>query len=171
MPIVPTTSGQIEQLTAARSSEYYTREYAVERMKRIDPRHSLSASVMVVGLCPSSLTDDCSREKYRKSDTIQTIIDWMHCARCYEFDFQNVIPHIVNADPDIGLVNLSALAKRLEPFKHKKVIALGGFVSKVLKLVDIPHLPLYHPSGKTRQLNDFEVRLDQIRKIHNYLKG
>lgn len=171
MPIVPTTSEKTAQQTAARSSEYYTREYAVERMKRIDPRHSLSDQVMVAGFCPSTLTDDCSRKKYRKSDTIQTVIDWMHCARCYEFDFQNVVPHIVNAPADMELVNFKALMRRLEPFKSKKIIALGGFVSKVLKSIDIPHLPLYHPSGKTRQLNDFEVRLDQIRKIYSYLKG
>lgn len=169
---MPTTSERTDRLKAERSSEYYyTREFAVERMARIDPRHSLSSEVMVVGFCPSTVTDECSREKYRKSDTVQTVIDWMHCARCYEFDFQNVIPHLVNASADPLHVNFSALKKRLEPFLGKKVIALGGFASKVLCHIDMPHLRVYHPSGKTRQLNDFETRLDQVRNIHTYLKA
>lgn len=148
---------------------FYSRDYAVERMKKIDCRHRLSKKVIVVGLCPSSKTDEVSRDAYRKSDTIQTIIDWMHAAKCYEFDFQNVIPNEVNAVPAMEKVNLSLLKARLEPFGDKKVIALGGFVSKVLKKIDIQHEAVYHPSGKTRQLNDFEVRLNQIRKIHSYV--
>ena len=148
----------------------YTREASVAYMKMIDPRHAFSDGVIVVGFCPSTKTVEERSSKYNKQDTVQTVIDWMHAARCYEFDFQNVIPHEVNAPPDLKLVDLASLKKRLLPFYKKKVIALGGFVSKALQVVDFPHLKLYHPSGKTRQLNDFEVRLDQIRKIHTYLR-
>lgn len=139
-------------------------------MAKIDPRHRLSDKVMVVGLCPSSTTDVSDRSAYRKSDTVQTVLDWMHTAKCYEFDFQNVIPDVVNAVPKLDGVRLDLLKVRLDSFRDKKVIALGGFASKVLQTLNVNHLTVYHPSGKTRQLNDFEVRLDQIRKIYSYLK-
>lgn len=152
------------------TEHFYTKDYARDRMAKIDPRHRLSDRVMVVGLCPSSTTDVSDRSAYRKSDTVQTVLDWMHTAKCYEFDFQNVIPDVVNAVPELKGVRLDLLRARLQPFHDKKVIALGGFASKVLQTLGVKHLSVYHPSGKTRQLNDFEVRLDQVRKIHAYLK-
>ena len=153
--------------------KYYLKESFAERIGILDPRHRLSNEVMVCGFCPSGW-DTCvysSGEKYSKQDTYQTLTDWMHAARCYEWDWQNVIPHAVNVEPDIKNVVFDLLKPRLEPFRDKKISALGSFVSKVLNKMDLDHLKIYHPSGRTRQLNDFEVRLDQIRKIHKYLNN
>ena len=89
--------------------KFYLQDTFVSRIKELDPRHRVSNEVMICGFCPSGW-DTCvysDGKKYSKQDTYQTITDWMHAARCYEWDWQNVIPHAVNVEPDIKNVVLT----------------------------------------------------------------
>jgi hypothetical protein len=54
---------------------------------------------------------------------------------------------------------------------HERVIALGGFVSKVLSKINVQHFTLPHPSGLNRKLNDKSYELEQLESCRKYIYG
>ena len=64
--------------------------------------------------------------------------------------FSNVIPHegkYTQRDVNYDFVRESTRG-------HDTIIALGGFVSRVLKRMSIDHITMPHPSPLNRNLND-----------------
>jgi hypothetical protein len=164
---------------------YHSKEAFVERMKVFDPKHTVGDDVLVVGQCPSGWGKNTYREnekalqytiervpKYRPRDTYQRMSAWMHAAQQYTWDWQNVIPHIIHAPTDIKYVMKNLLTARIKPYKDKKIITLGNFAANVLTDLGFTNfLPVPHPSGLNRKLNDFEEHLNTIRSIRDYLRA
>ena len=97
--------------------------------------HEISDDVVVVGLCPSS------NDVRSRSDTYWRLKNWMNIVGQYAYDFYNVIPDIVDAEPKMANVNLEDINTKLSKFRDKKVIALGNFPSKVLDKLGMKTLP------------------------------
>lgn len=131
----------------------------------IDYLHNYKPSkdVIVVGQSPAK-TDNPSA-----SGTYAVIQAWMTAACVYSWSFTNVIEE--EGGSKMSQVDFESVYKRVRPWKGRKVIALGNLASDVLTELRIPHLKLLHPSGLNRNLNIFENRIEQIRKIHDYVKG
>ena len=89
----------------------------------------------------------------------------------YDYDFYNVIPEIVDAEPKLANVNLDDINTKLSKFKDKKVIALGNFPSKVLDKLGIRHLKIGHPSMRNRKWNDFRNVTMTLENMKDYLRG
>lgn len=89
----------------------------------------------------------------------------------YDYDFYNVIPDIVDAEPKMANVNLDDINIKLSKFKDKKVIALGNFPSKVLDKLGIHHLKIGHPSMRNRKWNDFRNVTMTLENMKDYLRG
>jgi hypothetical protein len=139
---------------------YKVAGYTGNDMTNFIPNVIRSDSLIVVGICPSTKTGKI------KTNSRHNLEKWMHEASVKAWDFQNVIPHKINClDPDEVFYDL--LEDRLLPFG--KVIALGGFVSKVLKKIGIPHLQIYHPSTRNRALNSKENHVKTVKMIKKYL--
>jgi hypothetical protein len=127
--------------------------------------HEISDDVVVVGLCPSS------NDVRSRSDTYWRLKNWMNIVGQYAYDFYNVIPDIVDADPKMANVNLEDINTKLSKFRGKKVIALGNFASKVLDKLDIDHLKIGHPSMRNRKWNDFHNVTMELENMRDYLRG
>jgi hypothetical protein len=89
----------------------------------------------------------------------------------YAYDFYNVIPDIVDAEPKMANVNLEDINTKLSKFRDKKVIALGNFPSKVLDKLGIDHLKIGHPSMRNRKWNDFRNVTMTLENMKDYLRG
>ena len=89
----------------------------------------------------------------------------------YAYDFYNVIPDIVDAEPKMANVNLEDINTKLGKFRGKKVIALGNFASKVLDKLGIDHLKIGHPSMRNRKWNDFHNVTMELENMRDYLRG
>ena len=131
-------------------------------MKSFLPDHKISKTFIFVGQAPSSA------ETPFKNASFARVKAWADVAKVYEWDFQNAVPHIVNCD-DRREIEYGLLYKRVSPFK--KVVALGNFASDALRKIKISHLKIMHPSPRNRSLNNFEVELQQIRKLREYARG
>lgn len=125
--------------------------------------HKPSKDVIVVGQSPAK-TNIVSA-----SGTYAIVQAWMTTACVYSWSFMNVIEE--EGGDRMSQVDFNSVMRRIDPWIGKKVIALGSLASEVLTRLDIPHLPIEHPSGLNRNLNRFSVRLDQVAKIHDYVKG
>ena len=127
--------------------------------------HEISDDVVVVGLCPSS------NDVRSRSDTYWRLKNWMNIVGQYAYDFYNVIPDIVDAEPKMANVNLEDINTKLSKFRDKKVIALGNFPSKVLHKLGIDHLKIGHPSMRNRKWNDFRNVTMTLENMKDYLRG
>lgn len=138
---------------------YKVSGYSGRDMTAFISNHVRSDKVIVVGICPSTKTA-------KKTNNKHNLEKWMTAAGVEAWDFQNVIPHKINcADEDEVFYDL--LEARLRPFT--KVIALGVFVSRVLKKMGIPHMQIYHPSSRNRALNNKENHTKTISMIKKYV--
>ena len=73
--------------------------------------------------------------------------------------FSNVIPYegkYSHKDVDTNFVRESMKG-------HNTIIALGGFVSSVLKRMNVDHITMPHPSPLNRQLNDKKYEKNMLR--------
>lgn len=124
--------------------------------------HKPSKDVIVVGQSPARTNTPSA------SGTYAIVQAWMTSACVYSWSFTNVIEE--EGGDKIRQVDFEAVKKKMQPFVGKKVIALGNLASEVLTRLNVDHLPVLHPSGLNRHLNNFDNRLEQIRKIHDYCK-
>ena len=122
--------------------------------------HKRSDEIIFIGICPSSKTEPFSNGSFN------TLKRWCNSAGIYEWDFHNVIPDKINS-LDIADVDCHLL---LEKTSNKQVVvALGGFVSRVLKKYSIHHIMIDHPSPRNRNLNDSQRHQDIIQKLKDIL--
>lgn len=125
--------------------------------------HKPSRDVIVVGQSPSKINNPSS------SGTYAVINAWLTSACVYSWSFMNVIEE--EGGDSIKQVDFDRVRDRVSPWIGKKVITLGNLADEVMTRLGIPHLSIMHPSGLNRHLNIFENRIEQIRKIHEYVKG
>jgi hypothetical protein len=118
------------------------------------------STIIFVGISPSSKT------KAFKNGTFARLKYWTDFVGIKKFDFFNVIPDVVNGmcptlvDPDYIV----------ERAGHKeKVVALGGFVSRILSKNKIEHLKIDHPSPRNRNLNSMEYELTMLLRLREYV--
>ena len=141
--------------------EAYEGKSVHKDMKAFLADHKVSKTFIFVGQAPSSV------ETPFKNASFARVKAWADVAKVYEWDFQNAVPHIVNCE-DRRKIEYGLLYQRVSPFK--KVVALGNFASDALRKIKIPHLKIMHPSPRNRSLNNFEVELEQIRKLREYAR-
>lgn len=125
--------------------------------------HKPSREVIVVGQSPAKTNNPSA------SGTYAVVNAWMTSACVYSWSFTNVIEE--EGGDSLKQVDYDAVLERVKPWIGKKIITLGNIPSEVMTRLCINHLPILHPSGLNRHLNIFENRIEQIRKIHEYVKG
>lgn len=101
--------------------------------------------VIFVGMNPSS-------KQPRKGSTRNKLAEWTNEMRVDSYSFMNVIDQ--PGDVHHSMVDYTSLTFTLK--RYKRVIALGNFVSDVLKRANIEHFKLPHPSPRNRMLNNPE---------------
>ena len=120
-------------------------------------------NVMFVGMSPSSRTTPT------KNSTLTRLNGWCDRLGLESYDFHNVIPNVTNGSK-MEEVDVDMLLQRVRG--RKKVIALGGFVSRVLTKYKIEHHKADHPSPRNRNFNDpaYEpMMLDRLKAyIHEH---
>lgn len=104
-----------------------------------------STDIIFVGMNPSA-------KQPRKGSTRNKLADWADEIRVESYAFMNVIDQ--PGEVHYTMVDYNALTFALKPYR--RVIALGNFVSDVLKRADINHFKLPHPSPRNRMLNNPE---------------
>lgn len=104
----------------------------------------VNSSIIFVGISPSTKTVPF------KNGTFARLRKWADEAGIEKFDFVNAIPDVVNG-MSMTLVDYDNLITKCK--SKTKVVALGGFVSRVLTRCRIPHLKIDHPSPRNRNLN------------------
>lgn len=120
-------------------------------------RHSL---IVFVGISPSSKT------KAFKNGTFARLKSWTDAIGVEQFDFFNVIPDVVNGMCPT-LVDNEFITERTSG--KTKVVALGGFVSRILSKNKVQHLKIDHPSPRNRNLNSREYELGMIERLREYV--
>lgn len=116
----------------------------------MDQMVNQSAEVIFVGMNPSA-------KQPRKGSTRNKLAEWAEEMRVDSYDFINVIDQ--PGEVHHSMVDYKSLTFTLK--QYRRVIALGNFVSDVLKRSDIEHFKLPHPSPRNRMLNDPE-KISQI---------
>jgi uracil-DNA glycosylase len=144
--------------------EAYQGRGSLKDMKDFIPGHQPSKDLIFVGLSPSACNTVGKNGSYERLKSITTFIN------LYEWSYQNVIPHIENGNK-ISQVIFPLLEKRMDPFKDKKVIALGNIASNVLDKMKIKHLKVPHPSGLNRLWNDRMTKYEVAMMIEDYVNN
>jgi G:T/U-mismatch repair DNA glycosylase len=111
----------------------------------MDQMVNQSAEVIFVGMNPSA-------KQPRKGSTRNKLAEWAEEMRVDSYDFINVIDQ--PGEVHHSMVDYKSLTFTLK--QYRRVIALGNFVSDVLKRSDIEHFKLPHPSPRNRMLNNPE---------------
>jgi len=128
------------------------------------PDHIGSRDILVLGMSPSTKT------KPFRGGTFERLQSWMTQVGVPHWDFHNVIPHVANSTSTKD-IDWDLLGRKLEG--RKVVIALGTWVSGVLKSKEIVHIKVDHPSPRNRNFNDpaYEpAMLKRLKKeIHDVL--
>jgi len=93
-----------------------------------------------------------SSKQPRKGSTRNKLADWADQMRVESYSFMNVIDQ--PGDVHHSMIDYNTLTFALS--RYRKVIALGNFVSDVLKRAGVEHFKLPHPSPRNRMLNDPE---------------
>lgn len=125
------------------------------------PNHIGNPDYLVVGLSPST------RVKPFKNGTFARLLVWFKEVDLPTWDFCNIL-HEVNAT-DIKQIDVEELKKKCS--NRKKIIALGGIVSRALTKYKIPHHRVDHPSPRNRNLNSKEYELAMLNELKVYLHG
>jgi uracil-DNA glycosylase len=123
------------------------------------PGHIGHPDFLIIGLSPSSNT------KPFKNGTFARLLTWTTHVGLKQWDFCNIINEVNSVDTK--LVNVEELKKKCE--NRKKIIALGGVVSKVLDKYNIPHYKIDHPSPRNRNLNNKEYEAKMLESLKDYL--
>ena len=99
--------------------------------------------LLILGINPSSVA-------FRRNHSLHRLSQWMTFLGYDTYCFSNVIPHegkYTQRDVNYDFVRESTRG-------HDTIIALGGFVSRVLNRCHIDHITMPHPSPLNRNLND-----------------
>jgi uracil-DNA glycosylase len=123
------------------------------------PDHISDPDYLIVGLSPSSKT------KPFKNGTFARLQHWTQEVALPHWDFYNILSE-VNCT-DIKKVDSKELAERCND--RKKIVALGGIVSKVLNKHGIQHHRVDHPSPRNRNLNSKEYEKKMLSELRNYI--
>lgn len=114
--------------------------------------------VLVVGLNPS--------KKHGDSPSLKTLYKWLTYLDLPVVSFTNLYEgYDIDTSKTQGQF-IKSISK-----EYDKVLALGSIVSNCLRVLDVDHFRLPHPSGLNRQLNDEKFVHDQLEACKNYLKG
>lgn len=119
-----------------------------------------SDRILILGLCPSG------NNRRRSNGTLSRLQSWMNQSRCSEWTFHNVIPNVADST-DVSDVDVEQLWNAVKG--KEKVVALGGFVSRVCDRFGIEHHRVDHPSPRNRNLNDPSYEKHMIDRLANYL--
>lgn len=82
---------------------------------------------------------------------------------------------LTNASRVIGPVtlkdaDLNGIRATIEAYKPTHIVSLGEYASKVLKRMKIAHIPMPHPSGLNRKLNDAQFEARELERCREALK-
>ena len=113
---------------------------------------------LILGINPSPVA-------FRRNHSLHRLAIWMTTLGYDTYCFSNVIPYegkYSHKDVDTDFVR-----KSIEG--HDTILALGRFVSSVLKRMDIDHIELPHPSPLNRKLNDKKYERDMLESISERL--
>lgn len=112
---------------------------------------------LIVGMNPT-------KSKYRKGCAWYRLQDWIE-----ELDVGIVAFTNLSHDPHWDKRTLDRSFVLESTHGHKKVVALGGMVSKVLTSLHVDHFTLPHPSPLNRQINDQTFVKKKLEECRNYL--
>jgi len=107
---------------------------------------------LILGINPSFVA-------FRRNHSLHRLAKWMTVLGYDTYCFSNVIPYegkYTQRD-----VNYNFVRKSIEG--HDTIIALGGFVSSVLKRMNVDHITMPHPSPLNRNLNDKDYERAMLR--------
>lgn len=116
--------------------------------------------MIVLGINPSS-------GKPKKLSALSRMEVWMENLGYKYYCFSNVIP--TQGEYKIDKVDLDYVKSLIEG--HDKIVALGGFVSTVLRKLNVDHHVMPHPSPLNRKLNSKEYEKDCLEKCKKYLEN
>ena len=105
--------------------------------------------------------------KLIRSSTFSKLESWMTSMNIQYFSFINTFDHPGDklSIDDIDHQRLFTLSE-----EYDKIIALGGFVSRVLDMNNIDHFKMPHPSPLNRLLNDKKFVNTMLNECKEYLK-
>lgn len=122
--------------------------------------HISSDDVIILGISPST------KIKGFKNGTFDRLQRWCDSVGLKAFDFHNVIPDVANGSK-LDQVNHEQLFQKVKG--KSKVIALGGFVSKVCYKYSISHYKIDHPSPRNRNFNDPSYEVQMLYGLRKYI--
>ena len=122
--------------------------------------HAKSNDVIFLGMSPSSHT------KPTRNGSLVRLSSWCQSMNLKSWDFHNVVHDRINSN-SLNDVDVDALIARVSG--KKKVVALGGFVSKVCTKYKIDHYKTDHPSPRNRNFNDPTYEVMMLAKLKAYL--
>lgn len=94
--------------------------------------------VLIVGDTPSRLNDDPNKA-FEGAACYPKLVEWIKAMDITEYE-------LINSDTDRDLLYIYEWVG--------PIIALGKNAQKRLKRMQVNYIPLPHPSGRNRQLND-----------------
>lgn len=119
----------------------------------------IKTKVLVIGINPSD------KKIIQNNSTFHRLENWMDQLGIGVMSFANVIPEPgCYRKQDIDYDRLKRLC-----LGHKKILALGNFVSEALDKIVIEHHKLPHPSPLNRKLNDKQYIDNVIVECAKYL--
>mgnify|MGYP002876634906 FL=1 len=113
---------------------------------------------LILGINPSPTA-------FRRNHSLHRLAHWMTALGYDTYCFSNIIPYegkYTHKDVDIDFVRESIEG-------HDTILALGGFVSSVLKRMDIDHITMPHPSPLNRKLNDKQYEKNMLMNVRKIL--
>ncbi len=119
-----------------------------------------SDDVIILGMSPST------KIKGFKNGTFDRLQKWCDQVELKSFDFHNVIPDIANGNT-FDQVNAEKLLQKIQG--KTKIIALGGFVSRVCHKYNISHYKIDHPSPRNRNFNNPDYEVQMLENLRKYL--
>lgn len=114
--------------------------------------------VLLVGINPSG-------KPFRNGCSLDRMNLWMNSLGHNFYSFSNVIPY----EGEYKMSHVDFNFVKWFTNDYEKVIALGGFVSKVLKKIDVSHYTLPHPSPLNRKLNSKKYELECLLECREWL--
>jgi len=112
---------------------------------------------LILGINPSP-------SGFKRNNSMYRLREWMTVLGYDTYCFSNVIPD--EGDYKQGDVDLDFVRESIEG--HDTVIALGGFVSRVLNRCKIDHITMPHPSPLNRNLNDKDYERAMLEDMRNH---
>lgn len=120
------------------------------------------SKILIVGINPSNYI---TRKTPRKNHTFDRLYRWCDYLEIEHFSFINCI--FDRGKYSLKLVEYEILMGIVH--QYDKVLALGGFVSKVLNKLDVGFFQLPHPSPLNRQLNSKQFEINCLNDCRKYL--